>query len=1039
MTDKQNTTTTDSPGRGDASSIPPAGTFLHGFDILRVFPLAEQQSTGIHARHRVTGCEVFHLYNDDTENLFAYSFMTPPEDSTGVAHILEHSVLCGSRRYPLKDPFLVLAKQSVKTFLNAMTFPDKTVYPASSIVEADYFNLMSVYGDAVFFPRLDEWVFKQEGHRFELGANGEMTIQGVVFNEMRGNYSSFDSVAADWSLRSILADSCYDHDSGGDPSFIPELTYEQFIDFHKRWYHPVNCRIFLYGNIETARQLELLEERFLKEFAPALALSPIAPIAPFSAPRTLEVTGPAAPGQDTGKATVQVNWLLGPSSDPVDLMEANLAAELLMGHDASPLSRALMESGLGEDLSPSSGLETEIKYLCFSTGLRGVARANAHKVESLVLDTIATLAETGIGQIELETALRSIEFSNREVRRSGGPFSLSLMRRSLRGWLHGYNPEFALAYTAAFETVRSRAHADPRYVCNLLHRFFIDNQHRATVQVYPSAEYEKGLEDKLEERCSRFESSLDQSTRRTFLDAQQQFFDLQAEPDPEHLLSLIPHIAHEDLPAVPDSIPSELSFVDGVPLILHEQGTNGIVYLDIALPVDVLAPEDYPLLPLFSSALTAMALDGISWQEASALSARWTGGLAAMLFTSTPAEPLAESHTVSEKNGLPGLTLDRTLVGRDWMIIRVKALAELSEQAFALAFRFLDQADFSDPKRLMDIMLEYRNDLDSSVAPAGNQYAVSRAGAFAGRSRAIDELWNGLTQLDYIRTLSAECRDSRRMNDLARRLSGIRERLLTAGMLLNLTADSVSRSTAVTALASIAAGRSGPAAPSAHDTQAFFALASRISGAKVGSSAERDTKKASLELVSASIQVGFAAAVLPGLPYGEPDQPVDTVFGHWLASGPLWERIRTTGGAYGAFAYPDSLEDIFILATYRDPDPVNSLEVFRTALEQAAQTRLDKQTLDRTITGCYSRELQPRSPADKGFTALVRLLYGISDAHRRRKIARILSVTPEDMAACASRLSGHWSGVSMAVLGGKKQIKAAKKYEFTGEVQRYTV
>jgi len=1022
-----------------ALAVPKVGTFLHGFDILRVFPLAEQASIGIHARHRLTGCEVFHLFNDDTENLFAYSFMTPPEDSTGVAHILEHSVLCGSRNYPLKDPFLVLAKQSVKTFLNAMTFPDKTVYPASSIVEADYFNLMSVYGDAVFFPRLDEWVFKQEGHRFELGTNGEMTIQGVVFNEMRGNYSSFDSVAGDWSLRSILSDSCYDNDSGGNPTNIPDLTYPAFLDFHKRWYHPVNCRIFLYGNIETSRQLALLEERFLKEFLPADSHPPIPPVTPFSVPRSLEVTGPAAPGQDTGKATVQINWLLGPSSDPIDLMEANLAAELLMGHDASPLSQALMESALGEDLSPSSGLETEIKYLCFSTGLRGVARKDAARVEPLVLDTIASLAESGVGQIELETALRSIEFANREVRRSNGPFSLSLMRRSLRGWLHGHTPEFALTYTEAFETVRTRAHADPRYVQNLLKQLFIQNQHRATVQVYPSLDYEKELEEKLEERCKRFESSLDTCARQAFLNSQKEFFDLQAEPDPENLLSLIPHIMHEDLPAVPDSIPSELTTVDGVPLILHEQGTNGIVYLDIAVPADVLPPEDYPLLPLFSSVLTAMGLDGLSWQEVSSLSARWTGGLAAMLFTSTPAEPLTESQISASGCGKQGPTLDRGLVGRDWVIIRVKALAELSEQAFSLVFRFLDHADFSDRKRLMDIILEYRNDLDSSIAPAGNQYAVSRAAAFAGRSRAIDEIWNGLTQLDFIRHLSTDTLDSHRMDDLVTSLARIRGRLSTAGMLLNLTADSSSLCIARSALAPLVAGRFGPEAPSIRDTQTFFSQASRISGSRGTLHAETDIHPASLELICASIQVGFAAAVLPGLAYGEPDQPVDTVFGHWMSSGPLWEQIRTTGGAYGVFAYPDSLEDIFILASYRDPDPVKSLEVFRAALEQAAQTRLDRQTLDRTITGCYSRELQPRSPVDKGFTALVRLLYGITDAHRRRKIARLLRVTPEDMIACALRLSTHWSGVSMAVLGGKKQLKSAKISKFTGEVQRYTI
>lgn len=235
----------------------------HGFDIVSVTYLPELNSKGVFARHRETGCEVYHMLNDDEENLFAYSFMTPPTDSTGVAHILEHSVLCGSKNYPLKDPFLILAKQSVKTFLNAMTFPDKTVYPASSMVEADYFNLMAVYGDSVFFPLLDRWIFRQEGHRVELDESGNATVQGIVFNEMRGNYSSFDTIAGDWTIRSILEGTPYTHDSGGDPAVIPELTYEQFINFHRTYYHPVNCRIFLYGNIPTEKQLAFLQDRFL--------------------------------------------------------------------------------------------------------------------------------------------------------------------------------------------------------------------------------------------------------------------------------------------------------------------------------------------------------------------------------------------------------------------------------------------------------------------------------------------------------------------------------------------------------------------------------------------------------------------------------------------------------------------------------------------------------------------------------------------------------------------------------------------------------
>ncbi len=1002
------------------------GQKMHGFEILRIVELDEQKARGIHARHEVTALEVFHVLNDDEENLFSYSFMTPPEDSTGVAHILEHSVLCGSKNYPLKDPFLILAKQSVKTFLNAMTFPDKTVYPASSMVEADYFNLMSVYGDAVFFPNLDEWVFRQEGHRFEIAEDGSVSVQGVVFNEMRGNYSSFDNIAGDWSLRSLLEGTPYDHDSGGDPADIPALSYEQFLAFHRRYYHPVNCRVFLCGNIATERQLELLQDRFLRHFTASEKPPFILPVKPFSEPRILEAPAPCDENAEPGKTTVLVSWLLDEAADPVALMEANLAAEVLLGHDGSTLSRLMLESGLGEDLAPSSGLETEIKHLCFTVGLRGVQREKSAALEKLILDTITTLSENGISAEELETAVRSIDFSNREVRRSGGPFSLVWMRRSLRGWIHGQLPEAALGYTAAFDVVKRRLSADPSYLTGLLKRFFVVNQHRTRVTVYPDPDFSKHLEDKLEARCRLFEAGLDEGSRAVYLRSQTELTALQQEEDDPEILTRIPHLSRADLPALADHIATDIGSIGSVPLLTHQQPTNGIVYADLAIPVDVLEAEDYLYLPFFSSVLTSMALDSLSWHEVSALSARVTGALGTMLFTSSAVPGSAASSPLG-----PGL------VGRDWLMMRVKMLSELNSEAFALAFRFLDHADFSDTKRLGDLLLEYRNDLDSSIAPAGNQYAISRASAFSGRSKAVDELWNGFSQLTFVRSLADRIKDRSFAATLAERLEKIRGSLRQSGMIVNLTGDAASLPAARNALAEHLGAFSAPVAPlmpTFSQAESLYKLAAACTKHKIISAGTP-----AIELISSALQVGFAAAVLPGAVYGTPDQPVETVLGHALASGALWEKIRTGGGAYGAFAYPDNLEDIFVMASYRDPDPFASLILFQEALREAAQELIDPISLERTIIGCYSREIQPRSPADKGFTSFIRLLYGISDACRERKIERILSVTPEDMRDCARRLLERWSAVRCAALGGKKQLKGIKNTEFSGIQIQYTV
>lgn len=986
----------------------------HGFDIVSVTYLPELNSKGVFARHRETGCEVYHMLNDDEENLFAYSFMTPPTDSTGVAHILEHSVLCGSKNYPLKDPFLILAKQSVKTFLNAMTFPDKTVYPASSMVEADYFNLMAVYGDSVFFPLLDRWIFRQEGHRVELDESGNATVQGIVFNEMRGNYSSFDTIAGDWTIRSILEGTPYTHDSGGDPAVIPELTYEQFINFHRTYYHPVNCRIFLYGNIPTEKQLAFLQDRFLSSFSRAPAVPPIPPVPHRTEPRTLYVPGPAT-DDDSERCTVHLNWLLGEVSDAETIMEANLVSEILLGHDGAPLSRALLASELGEDVAPSSGLETELRYLCFSAGLRGVRREDADKVGKTVLDTLARIAEQGVPQDDLEAAVHSLDFSNREIRRSHGPFALIHMRRALRGWNHGFGPDGTLRYIPAFDAVKARLAGDPAYVQSLVKKWFLENNHRDLVVVYPDQDYGK----RLEERLSSFaQTALGEngSFREKLRAEQKDLARIQETPDSGDLLAKIPHVSRNDLPAMTETVPSDIGRSGTVPLVRHELPTNGITYVEAAFPVDSLSPQEYLLLPLLASVLTSCGMDGLSWVDSSALSARYTGGLGTMLFTSS---------TVPGYTGPASLPAGST--GRDYLIVRMKMLEEMSEQAVDILFRFIENADFSDLDRLEDLVAEYRNDLESSLAPSGHHYAASLAAALAGRSRAVDEIWNGITQMEYVRSVYADCRKRSGTESLSVRLGGLREKVLASGLLLSLTGTGEGIARAEKALAP-RTGRYGPPVLAAICTAE--SLYSVITNGVAGSVRL---------LVEGALQVGFAASALPAARLGDTDVGSETVLSHYLSSGPLWERIRMGGGAYGAFCQNDVLEGLFIFSSYRDPSPLASLEVFHQSLMEASRVPVDSSALEKLIIGCYSREVQPRSPADKGFTAFIRLLYGITDTLRTAKVAQILSVAPGDIMRVSGTMLEQWDQSRQCVLAGKKMLNDDKNTSFTGIVHRYTL
>lgn len=1002
------------------------GKKIKGFEILETVQIDELKAVGIYARHIKSGCEVFHILNDDTENLFSFAFSTQPENSKGTAHIIEHSVLCGSKNFPLKDPFVVLCRQSIKTFLNAMTYPDKTVYPASSTVESDYFNLMAVYGDAVFFPLLEEWTFLQEGRRFEMQEDGSLSIQGVVFNEMKGNYSSFDSVAGDWTVRSLFEDTIYGYDSGGDPECIPDLTYEEFKAFHKKYYHPSNCRIFLYGNIATEKQLEFLDSRFLSKFSGA---SPVLlPPLPerWDSPRN--VRKPAPPGDtdtEDGRLSVSLNWLLPETSDAGTFMKACLLEEILLGHDGSPLSRALLDSGLGEDILPSNGLEADMRLLCFSAGLRGVDEKNAGRVESVILETLKNIAENGIPEKELHTAVRSMDFLNREIRRGSGPFSLVLMSRALRGWLRGKAPWETMRYIPVFEKLKEDIARHPGMLTDLIRSWFLENNHRVLLSVYPDKDWSARQESVFREKISRFESSAglgDGEKRRIFLEKQEALFERQRTPDSPGNLALIPHLTPGELPLPCEEIPySTATFGNNAVMMLHEQNVNGIAYADFFFPVDTLAPEDYPYLPFFAGAFSNAGVSGaygapLSWAEAASEAAGLFGGIGVSLYVSSP---------------VPGTELPSPFgkddAGRDFLVFRIKMLEELSEEAFRFALRIIRSADFSDVKRINTLFSEYKNDLESSIVPAGHQYASSRASVRASRARAVDELWNGFSQIRFVRGLTGKSRD---LGFLSSKLEELRSKIIGSGVFVHLTGTASGLETLSSCVRTLMGDFSGfaPVNPLSRDAGTFF----KMTEAGCGDGAEFET-------VYSEMQVGFSALALPAPPYICELNAAVTVLGHWFSNGPLWEKIRTTGGAYGVFACPDSLENVFVFSSYRDPDPVRSLSVFASALEDAVSVLLSEEETHSMITGCYSREIRPKTPSDRAFTDCIRFLYGITPELRRRKLQIMKALSPENLREAAEALRKRLGERKEVAVGTEKMLKPREKDDFCGKIHNFSI
>ncbi|MBQ0050845.1 MAG: insulinase family protein [Treponema sp.] len=971
------------------------------FETIKVFEVSDYHSKAVYLRHKVTGLDVVHLFNEDSENLFAFAFRTPNPKSNGAAHIIEHSVLCGSEKFPLKDPFVNLANQSLKTYLNAMTYPDKTIYPASSIAKNDYFNLMNVYGDAVFFPKLRKEIFMQEAHRLELDENGNPSIQGVVYNEMKGNYSSFDSVANDCIQNSLLKNSVYDKDSGGDPVEIPTITYEEFKQFHEKWYRPDNCIVFLYGNIPTEEQLDFLQDNFidrlekkypseicnpetrkerLKEFLNFVTSDEI------SAPICCNYEGPA--GDSENESTVLVSWKIGKVENSYDSMKDVVIAGILANHDGSPLQKALMDSDLGEDTAPQCGFSSSFYDRTFTIGLRGVKKTDAKKVEQVVLDTLKNVVEKGVSKRDLDATLMGLEISQREIKRGHGPFSIALMTRLVTGWAYGYDVENQIRSRRDLENVKKEISENPDYLVDLIRNKFLDNPQRALIVVTPSKKFNEKREKQEKELLEKLLSETSVEQIKKDCDMLHEF------QGTEEDVSCLPHLNPKDF--IKDGKPflnkvkidiCETSACDGknIPLLVNEENTNGIVYFDLGFPVDCLEAEDYPLLSLLSDCVTECGWKDLDWAKAAEETALHTGGIGAHLLTMDgPSTEISRKFCEQHK-----------WTNRDWLVFRMFMIEEECENALKLLSDCITGVDFSDYKRIRDIVTETKNDLEASVVPEGHIYVSSRVCSGNSKKSAIDEIWNGITQL-YVVQKTCRLEDEK----ISQKFSGLFEKIRNSGAIIHITAEKSGLDLMEKLLPEFISktGIVSLKEPCANSLEKFKSVIAGYCGCKELEQSETFTLEA---------QVGFAACSIPAAPYGTKDCAADEVCAHWLSNNLLWEKIRTIGGAYGAFCNPETCSELMLFATYRDPSPFDSCETFKKCVEECAEMDFSQEEIEKAVMGCYSHFIQPQAPKGRGSTSFTRALYGITDEDRERKVKWLLELTNSDVKNAFVRMAGE--------------------------------
>ncbi len=974
------------------------GQAYKDFVLLAIDDIKDYKATGVFLRHKITGLEVYHIIKDDKENLFAYAFRTLDKTSRGVAHIMEHSVLCGSEKYPLKEPFITLASTSLNTFLNALTYPDKTVYPGASVVRQDYFNMMDVYGDAVFFPKLDHATFIQEGHRVEMDDEGKLSIQGVVYNEMKGNYSSFQPVAFGDLVASMFPDSYPAFDSGGDPLHIPELTYQEFLDFHQKFYSPDNCLLFLYGDIPTGQQLDFIDERFISRLIKKYDCRDGGAICDINTTSKKTVIKKEikdllnlnflqescslktyAPQTGSTGSFVSLNWYAGKAD-----MEKYFLCEALCGNDSSPLARALKDSKLGDDVQFQSFGQFREEF--FSAGLWGVKKGNEEKVFKLVEKTLEEIYEKGISQDDIDSAVMGIDFSLREINRYWGPFSIQLMEKALKGWCNGESCVTQLSPITSFEKVKEELRSDPEYTKKLIKKYFLKPSVKVRFVSEPSEKYFTEREEAEKVLIEKLEKKLDKVQLKKDLDelhAYQQHIETPEET------ACIPTTKIGELDRKIDIPETKLEFVTGsddsdVPLFISEEDTNGIFYIDVLFPFDNLPAEYVQHIPFFTDILTNLGWNGKGWDKCTTQSSCIMGdiwGRSLCGRVSNAPQCVTEAEKYSAYN----------FCGRSWIGLICKALTERAEEAFDMLAEIITKMDFDDEKHLETLIGELKAEKKNSIISNGREYTQKRARAGWNTELAMSEIMWGVSQLHTV-----EGYKKHNAKKLLKMFAYMYSECIKAGGIIHVTADAESIKKLRPMLSDFAKKAQITKLVPGHNYTMEELAPYIVQFDTCNSPATQELKVPG--------QTGYAAVITPASDYLTQEAAAEAIFASWLSNHTLWDKIRTTGGAYGANCWVDSMEKQVIMTTYRDPTPEKSIDVYLQSLKELCSTPISKEEVEKTIVSYYGNAIVPACPKDRGARSFEGMLYANPQKFKQLRVDNILQVTEDDVEIACDRM-----------------------------------
>lgn len=930
--------------------------------------------------HRVTGARHFHLGCDDTNNAFMVAFPTLPTDSSGVAHVLEHTALCGSRRYQVRDPFFMMLRRSLNTFMNAFTSGDSTAYPFATQNRKDFSNLLAVYLDAVFFPTLNPLDFAQEGWRLDFASaddDSALVFKGVVYNEMKGAMSAPSTQLWHQLQSAIFRDTVYHFNSGGDPSSIPDLSYANLKAFHAKHYHPTHAIFMTYGNFPVREHQEQFESLALIEFKQCRERLTWDRQPHFESPIVVDACYAVADASELKRGTHAVwGWLLGESADPKTLFEAHLLAGLLLDHGASPLRHYLETTALADAPSELCGLDDSGRELVFCCGVEGTEPEHIDRLNDDIRRILQEVADAGVAHQSLLGVLDRLEMAQRDIGGGGYPYGLQLMGRALPGALYGADPSALLDIDGVLAGLRERI-GDPGYIGSLVRDQLLNNPHRVCAVMRPDEhKFERDNESELARLAAHLKQK-DAVARRQIRAASAR---LEARQDEPPNAAVLPKVTLADVPRCLPEISGGTTTVGGAVVHHYAAATNGILYLQLVFDLPEFDVAELARLPMFCEYLTELGAGAEDYLQTQARRAL-AGNIGAYASVRTS---LGDIDTLNAR-----------------LVVTAKDLTRKRDDSIDNLFEVLDAVRFDESQRLQDLIAQSRVDLEASITDRGHQLAMLGAARSLSTGGFIDDLWQGPANIAFVQALDRDCRgDNAAVDALAQSFNRIRAKVLAAPWRVLVVGEAEVLAESVTRLETVAAK------PRAGGGFAPFLV-------------PRPGPRTACAWLT-NTQVNFCAKAYQAVTEGHRDAAALSVLAKYLTDGYLHPAIREKGGAYGGGAQFDVESATFRFFSYRDPRLAETLDDFDRSLDWLNKTD-DAQRLEESILGVIRNLDNPRSPAGAAIRAFYDQLEGRAIAFRTAYRDAVLNTTCHDVQTVAQRyLNPQSAAIAVITHAGHK-------------------